>query len=284
MNEIKWPPVRYYGGKWRIAKWIIGHFPPHACYVEPFAGGASCLFQKRPSKFEVLNDLNSDVMNFFDMLRERTDDLVRVIQLTPYSRQELRRAIAAAHDGANGDPLERARNFYIRCWMSFGSGVGKSSTGWRFQIGVSDTQTSAIGAWSRAEHLWAAAARLKEVQIECDDAYKVIQRFDSPKTLFYLDLPYVHSTRNMDNAGINKGYAFELTDVDHRRYADLVKSIEGLAIVSGYPSALYDEIYSGWTVVKQETTDINSNQKVECLWLSPRVVAMEMLPLFGGLL
>lgn len=280
MTRISNPPVRYYGGKWRLGKWVISHFPPHVCYVESFAGGASCLFQKRPARFEVLNDLNGDVINFFEVLRSRTEEFVRAVQLTPYGREELRRAVLAKRKGEIEDPIERARNFYIRCWMSFGSGVGKSMTGWRYQIGMSDTRTSAIGSWNRTEHLWAAADRLKWVQIECDDAYKVTERFDSEMTLHYWDLPYVHSTRNMDNAGELKGYAHELSDGDHRRFAELARRVKGFVIVSGYPSKLYDELYEGWQVVAKQSSDLKGNRQTECLWLSPRVTEMETLPLF----
>ena len=274
--KVKRPAVRYYGGKWRIASWVIAQFPPHTCYVEPFAGGASVLLQKPPSKFEVLNDLNDDVITFFDVLRDRPEQLIRAILLTPYAREELRRAWTAE---PTDNPVEKARRFYIRCWQSYGSGVGKSSTGWRFQIGTGDnSRASSIGSWNETEHLWAAAERLKQVQIEHDDAFKVIQRFDSVETLFYLDPPYVHSTRYHNS----KGYSHEMTDSDHRQFAELVKSIKGFAIVSGYPSGLYDELFADWKCVSRESLDINGKAQTECLWLSPRATALNQLPLFAG--
>lgn len=271
------PALRYYGGKWRIANWIIDQMPAHSCYVEPFAGGASILLRKEPSKFEVLNDLNNDVITFFEVLRDRPEHLIRAILLTPYSREELRRARSSTDDA-----LEQARRFYVRCWLSFGSGTGKSSTGWRYQTGYGDnSRATAIGSFNDTEHLWAVAERLKQVQIECDDAYRVIERFDSPETLFYLDYPYVHSTRyhNSDN----KGYSHEMTDEDHRRFAELARRVKGLVMVSGYPSALYDEIYAGWTCRAKETRDLNSKTVTECLWLSPRTAEALDLPLFRGL-
>lgn len=273
--KIERPPVRYYGGKWRIAEWIIDRFPVHTCYVEPFAGGASVLLQKQPSKFEVLNDLNHDVITFFDTLRGKTEDLIRAILLTPYSREELRRARLAE---PTTDPLEQARRFYVRSWQSFGSGVSKSSTGWRYQIGAGDnSRASAVRSWNATDHLWAVAERLKQVQIECDDAYKVIERYDSKETLFYLDYPYVHSTRY----DVSKGYSHELTDADHRRFAGLVHRVKGFVVVSGYPSALYDDIYAGWMCVQKETNDINGKKQTECLWLSPATVSLNNLPLFA---
>lgn len=275
--QVDRPPVRYYGGKWRVGNWVIEQFPPHKCYVEPFCGGASVLLQKSPAWVEVLNDLNDDVIAFFDCLRDRPAELVRAILLTPYSREELRRARIEAP--AN-DRLEKARRFYIRQWQSYGSGVGKSSTGWRFQVGNGgETRANAVGSWNRIEHLWAAAKRLKMVQIEHDDAFKVIERFDGPGTLFYVDPPYVHETRY--HSSPSKGYAFEMTDEDHRRLAGVLKSVRGMVVLSGYPSGLYDELFSGWKRLEREVQDINSAKKTECLWLSPRTAEISSMPLFA---
>jgi DNA adenine methylase len=275
--KIERPPVRYYGGKWRIAGWIIDQFPPHTCYVEPFAGGASVLLQKRPARFEVMNDLNDDVIAFFDMLRGRPEELIRAILLTPYAREELRRARISE---PTTDPLEKARRFYIRCWQSYGSGTGKTSTGWRYQIGAGDnSRASAIGSWNDTDHLWAVAERLKQVQIEHDDAFKVIERFDSVETLFYLDPPYVHSTRYHDST--SKGYRHEMDDSQHRDFAQLAKNLKGFAIVSGYPSPLYDELFAGWKCINRESQDVNGTMQTECLWLSPRTVEIGHLPLFA---
>ena len=119
-HRVTRPPIRYHGGKFRIASWVISHFPAHECYVEPFGGGAGVLLQKTPAPFEVLNDLDGEVVNFFRVLRERPGELVRVIQLTPWSREEQRLSFEPA-----SDPLERARRFYVRSWQTHG-GPGRS--------------------------------------------------------------------------------------------------------------------------------------------------------------
>lgn len=274
---VERPAIRYYGGKWKIGSWIVEQFPPHKCYVEPFCGGASVLLQKPPAWVEVMNDLNSEVIAFFDCLRDRPAELVRAIFLTPYAREELWRARQPAPDG---DILETARRFYVRQWQSFGSGVGKSSTGWRFQVGNGgETRANAVGSWNRTEHLWQIAERLKMVQIEHDDAFKVIQRFDGRDTLFYIDPPYVHETRY--HSSTSKGYAYEMTDDDHRRLADLLKHVRGMVILSGYPSGLYDELYPDWRRLERDVQDITgSGVQTECLWLSPQAMQLNRLPLF----
>lgn len=116
------PALRYYGGKWRLSPWIISHFPSHECYVEPFGGGASVLLNKPRSPLEIYNDLNGQVVNFFAVLREQSDKLIRAIELTPWARAEyeLSQEIVVPN---NGNRVEAARRFYISCWMGFGGGV-----------------------------------------------------------------------------------------------------------------------------------------------------------------
>jgi DNA adenine methylase len=268
--QITRPPVRYYGGKWRIAPWIIQYFPPHVTYCEPFCGGASVLFRKEPSKYEVINDLNKDVVNFFDVLRSRPDDLIRAIELTPYSRAEYIRAY-----DREGDSVERARRFYIRSRQSFGSGEGTYRTGWRYQ--ANDRRgTSVVGEWNQTAHLLEAARRLKVVQIECDDAFNVIERFDTPQTLFYVDPPYLFETRHSDE----HRYACELTDAEHYQLAHSLKTVQGMVILSGYDSDLYNALFPDWRKVSKDTRTNANHEATEYLWLSPKANSLQRLPLF----
>ncbi len=262
------PALRYYGGKWRQANWIISQLPPHYTYVEPFGGGAGVLLQKPPATFEVYNDLDSNVVTFFRVLRTREQELVRAIELTPWSREELRKA----YESYNGDDLEIARRFYVRCWQSYGHLHG----GWRYQH--SDNGYSIVEQWNKVDYLYRIARRLKKVQIENGDALRIIERYDTPRTLFYVDPPYVHDTRYRKN-----GYAHEMTDEQHRQLATRLNGIQGMAIVSGYHSDLYDEIYRDWHTV-EKTTGTNGNvSNTEVLWLSPKVTQLAALPLFQNL-
>lgn len=119
------PALRYFGGKWRLAPWIISHFPEHTCYVEPFAGGASVLLRKPESKVEVLNDLDGEVVNFWRVLREQTEAFIRAVELTPFSREEASLAYQVADD-----PLERARRLFIRSWQQRGGGTSRPVALW----------------------------------------------------------------------------------------------------------------------------------------------------------
>lgn len=275
-SKITNPALRYHGGKFRIAPWIIKHFPEHTCYVEPFCGAANVLLRKPASNFEVMNDLNSDVVNFFEMLRRRTDELIRAIELTPFSREVQTRAYEPT-----GDPLEKALRLYIRCWQGFGPSEGGTNPGWRYQVDDSRGGSRLVDEWSRLDHLWFIAARLKTVMIENDDALKVIQRFDTSTTLFYIDPPYPAETRGNRWAG--QAYAYEMDTEKHRELAATLHNIKGMAAISGYRCDLYEELYPDWRRLDKSVTTNGNGQAVESLWLSPRCTAIEELPLFRNM-
>lgn len=269
MGKLTSPPVRYPGGKWRIASWIIAQFPPHLTYCEPFCGGASVFFRKQPSYHEVLNDLDGEIVNFFEVLRARPDELERQLRLTPFSRTEYYASFAPS-----GDPLERARQFYVLTRQGFGGYARR--TGWRFER--NDRRGKKLTEeWNDIDWVHMAAERLKDAMIENDDALKVISRFDDPRTLFYVDPPYLGTSR-----GRLDHYRCELAgEEDHVRLADQLLAVQGMVIISGYPSALYDELYKGWTVLETTNpTNGNGTSAIERLWLSPRCVDVRRLPLF----
>lgn len=267
------PPVRWLGGKWKLARWITSHFPPHTTYVEPYAGGANILFNKPPSEFEIINDLNSDVVNYFNVLRNRTDELVRAIELTPYSREIQQRSFEPTDDS-----LEKALRFYIRCYQSFQPGSGlNSDTSWRFQ--KSNARGKKVtDEWHSTRHLFEAALRLKMVQIEHGDAVEIIRRFDTGETLFYVDPPYVIDTRSGSNTVI---YDHEMSDEQHIELAHILRNCAGMVVLSGYRCDLYDDLYHSWTRLDKTATTNAGGASVESLWLSPRVTAMESLPLWN---
>lgn len=269
MNFFDPPPLRYLGSKWKLADWIIAQMPPHVTYVEPFAGSATVFFRKSPSAIEVLNDLNGDVVNFFDILRSQTDELVRAIDLTPVSRREYLRSFEACTD-----PLERARRFYIRSWQGFRGGGTHDPAGWRFR--VDDVERSATREWSRLDGLILGAHRLKDAQLECDTALAVIERCDTPQTLFYVDPPYVIKARSRKD----KRYVHEMTDSEHRQLAEVLHHVQGMVLLSGYKSELYLELYADWHFSTKSATTNGNSVALEYLWCSPNATDLSQLPLF----
>ena len=267
------PALRYIGGKWQLARWVIAHFPPHDTYVEPFGGGASVLLQKPKAQFDVYNDLDSRVVRFFRVLRERHDDLVRALELTPYSREETLSATRARYEECEDD-VEAARRFFILSWQGRGGAVSQWSGGWRYhRAREADSNYDAIREFNNLEHLATVTRRLKEVYIEHDDALKVMHRFDAHATLFYVDPPYVQSSTSRSAM---KAYQFEWGDDAHRELAAVLHKCKGMVVLSGYPSALYDELYGDWRRVERQARDGMGRERTECLWLSPNVT--EALP------
>jgi DNA adenine methylase len=263
---IAHPPLRYHGSKWRLAPWIIGHFPPHRMYVEPFSGGAAILLRKRPSQVEIYNDIDERVVNFFRMARSRTSELSTQLLLTPYARSE---AITCRE--RSPDPLEDARRSCVLSWQLFGGGQGQWHTAFRIQRGSSPNNTT--GIWQRLPlQLPDVAKRLRRVQIENLPALDCIARYDAPDTLFYLDPPYLQVTRSKWR---KSAYRHEMADPDHIQLADLLHSIEGMALLSGYPSELYDGLYPDWQRIDTEARTDRGKTVVESLWISPAAQAQQ---------
>ncbi len=265
-QKITRPALRYRGGKWRIAPWVIEHFPAnesYECYCEPYMGAGSVLLQKPPSDFEVLNDLDGWVVAFFRVLRDRPADLAEVIQLTPCAREELAQAYQPVEGNGAAAELEKARRLYMRCWQGRGSANRKS--GWRFQKSWTSWRMNYPELFKRLGHFGPLAERLAKVQIDNGDALDCIRRFDGPTTLFYVDPPYVMDLRDRPR----DLYGNELADRDHEELAGVLHEIEGMALVSGYPCDLYDRLYAGWRTVSRLAYAESQKETTECLWISP---------------
>lgn len=255
--------LRYKGGKWRSAEWVISHFPAHSCYVEPFAGGASVFFRKPPAPYSVINDLDSEVINFYEVLRARPRDLIRAIRRTPWSRAELKNAYQPSDD-----ILERARRFYVRSWQGWNGQALAGRPSWRFEKSRS-THHNLVRGWQQVRHLAYFVEHLRQAQLESRDALQVIRAFDTPETLFFVDPPYLPETR--PNSG--RIYSHELDIEDHVALAEALRVCAGYVVLSGYWSPLYARLYNDWMVASQRTTINHGGVRTEYLWISPRTAA-----------
>ena len=263
MKEPKKPILRYHGGKWRIATWIIDHMPAHRIYVEPFAGAASVLLRKPRANVEVVNDLHGRLVNVFRVLRDPVlaARLERLLRLTPYALLEYRQAREIADD-----PVEDARRMLVLGYQAHGSTgpCGGKMSGWR--RGLRPRGPSSADEWARVpDHIEWWTQRLQGVFIEHDNAFNVIPRWDTPDTLFYVDPPYLEQTR----ATKLGNYAYEMSDGEHRKLSELLHNVQGMVILSGYPSPLYDHLYSDWHRVERKSIADNRRPTTEALWISP---------------
>jgi DNA adenine methylase len=261
---------RYHGGKkWRLAKWIINHFPTHRYYVEPFGGAGSVLMQKPRSACELYNDLDGEVVNYFRVLRDQglAARLAALLELTPFAADEFH---AAYEPLETADQVEKARRFYVRMSMGWGTRMRSVNRSLRTRKGT-DNATPAKEFANYPDHINAFTQRLRGVVIENRPALQIINRHDDHDTLFYLDPPYLHSMRH--DWG-NNTYSCEMTDEDHIALSEVLQKVKGYAIISGYLSELYDDLYTrrGWAV-KTIRHRIDKKWIVEGLWLSPKTAA-----------
>lgn len=264
--------LRYYGGKWRLAPWIISHFPQHKHYIEPCGGAASVLLQKprSMSAIETYNDLDGNVVNFFSVLRDRPAELIRKINLTPWARAEYE-----LHYKPAADPVERARRFWVGCWFAI-SHLPYTSSGMSMDKARLPGKSNALTQLDQ-KHLEAAAQRLKGVQIENRPYQEVVKDYASDVSLIYFDPPYVPETRAVPDQ-----YALDWNEQDHIQAADLLRQSPGYIIVSGYACELYEDLHEarGW-LRKSRKTQTTGSKKVESICLSPRTIgALKQKPLF----
>ena len=277
------PVLRYHGGKFRLAPWVIKHFPPHRCYVEPFGGAAGVLVQKERAYAEVYNDLDGEIVNVFRVLRDRDqcESLIDQLLLTPYARYEF----DAAYEPTT-DPIERARRTLVRAEMGFGSaGATKGCTG--FRIDTRRKHGTAQQLWTRfPESLTRVCTRLSGVMIENRPALNIIEQHDAEDTLFYVDPPYVMDTRNV-GAKHGRYYACEMTDDEHLQLLDKLCAVKGMVVLSGYGSALYLGALQGWSMASTEariSAARGAGIRTECLWLNPAASrALNRTGLFAGI-
>lgn len=258
------PALRYHGGKWRLAPWIIEHFPPHRVYVEPFGGAASVLLRKPRSYAEVYNDLDDEVVGFFRVLRDPGQSalLRQALELTPFARVEF----DAAYEETS-DPVERSRRLVIRSFMGFGSDSSTSVSRAGFRANSNRSGSTPAHDWvSYAECFHLLADRFLGVVIENRPAVAVMAHHDAPTTLHYVDPPYVHGTRTSGK----HAYKHEMTDVQHADLLAFLGTLSGAVILSGYPHPLYDEMLSGWQRIERKAFADGARQRTEVLWLNDR--------------
>lgn len=268
-SAVTRPALRYHGGKFRLAPWIISFFPAHGVYVEPYGGAASVLLQKQPAHSEVYNDIADEIVNVFRVLRDpgQASRLARLVELTPFARAEFELSYESSDD-----PCEQARRTIVRSFMGHGSGAvaSKHATGFRALVRQGGrTQGPAQDLITWPEQVPAFVERLRAVAIESQDALYLMARTDGPDTLFYVDPPYPHSTRG-NAKGVRQKYVQELNDDDHRSLGRVLLDLQGMVVLSGYPCDLYDrELFAGWERHERQALADGGRKRTEVVWLNP---------------
>lgn len=263
-----------------MVKHLLPLIPEHRIYVEVFGGGASLLFAKDPSPVEVYNDLDSGLVGFFRVLRdpEKFARLQELCRLTPYSREEYNLFMTTWENEEND--VERAFQWYVIARMSFGGMFGSS---WGSAVsascrGMAKTTSGWLGIQALLPLLH---QRVMRVQIEHEDYRKILSRYDTPETFFYLDPPYLKETRR------SGGYKHELETKDHQDLVQALLNLKGSAILSGYAHSTYAPLEAaGWmrkdfdavcsAAGRTRTSGLqgignvkNRQRRTETIWISP---------------
>jgi DNA adenine methylase len=288
--EVTRPLLRWHGGKWKLAPWIMGFFPEHRIYVEPFGGAGSVLMRKPRVYAEVYNDLDDVVTNLFRVLRDdaKAARLIEALRLTPFSRAEFNEALHEPEDD-----VERARHLIVRSYMGFGSNAHSASataakTGFKSFTRPDDYRSTGFRANSNRSgttpaHDWAnypdalpaIVERLRGVIVEQRPAMDVMRQHDGEGTLHYVDPPYLPETRSPANKYDLKHrmYRHELSADDHLELLAFLRTLQGHVILSGYPSEMYDEALPDWRRETCAALADGARERTEVVWINPACAA-----------
>lgn len=266
------PPFGYFGSKNKIAFQVCKDLPPHSCWVEVFCGSAAITLAKPTAPIEIINDINSEIINVFRQLRNNKEALCEQIALTPYSSDELK---FAREEESEIDDMERARRFLVKSMMAVNGTFGKEKGG--FSVSNSYTRNGKEARVSRwynlPERLIHVADRLKNARIENRDGIDLMKKFkDRPATLLYLDPPYLGNRSN--------GYDFDANDLEfHKKLLSTAQKMNCMILISGYENDLYETMLcekNGWDkqTIETSTRGVNGtdNLRTEVLWTNSRFI------------
>ena len=231
--------LKYPGSKWGKAEWITSFFPKHHSYLEPFFGSGAVLFNKERSNIETVNDLDNNVVNLFEWIKNED---------------------AFSMEPKNS--LEKALFFYIRLNMGHGYRTSGERVGWKNDIQGREKAYAAKDWCELPQKILRAAERLRGVQIENRTALELILRFNYKNVLIYCDPPYMLQTRH------GKQYKHEMSDEDHEELLKVLLKHKEYVVLSGYDTDLYNDMLKGWN--RYETTSYTQSQtmKQEVIWLN----------------
>jgi DNA adenine methylase len=258
------PAIKTHGGKNYLARRIVSHFPPHDSFVEACLGGGSVLLNKPRCVREVANDLNVGLIAFYEVLRDRTQELLEHLEGLPYTEE----VFAWSKEPSQTDgPIEAAVRLLVRNRFSRG-GLGEDFA-WSDRL--RGGRPGDLNAWETIkQELPRIARRFCGVELRCQDELEVIRELDGRGVLHYVDPTYLPSTRTARNT-----YEYEMTEADHVRLLEVITGCRGMVIISGYPSRLYDEALVGWERVKFNMPNHagqgrTKQRRTEVLWLNPQ--------------
>lgn len=266
MKRVR-PITKYHGGKGRLFQWIVPLLPKHEIYCEPFGGAASVLLNKPKSGREIFNDLEPSIFNLMKVVRDKYEEFLEIVINIPYERSvyEKHRSVYFSDSFSGLSDVERAVTTYVSKRMSRGGLCGTFCWSDRMY----STGPAEVHCWNSSfKNLPLIHERLQGVEMFNRDGLEVIRDSDSVDTLFYVDPPYLHSTRSSPNL-----YIYEMKQAQHESLLECLVNLKGRVALSGYRSKLYDEKLNGWQCITKDTANhsshlANKERKTECLWVN----------------
>lgn len=261
-------PFGYFGSKNKIALQLCAELPPHNCWVEAFCGSASLTLRKTQAEIEVINDIDGEIVNLFEQLRNNHKKLCALLELTPYAEQEL---MDARKKAKKINQIERARRFLVQSMMAINGVFGEQPGGFSYSDSYTRNGHDArVNRWNNLPNrLIPAVERLKNVRVENKDARKLLKKYlKRPATLVYLDPPYFADRTN--------GYNKEANDEKfHTELLKIANSAKCMIFISGYDNDLYNSLLTqkkGWRTKKIETHTKDSkgtiHARTEVVWMN----------------
>jgi DNA adenine methylase len=242
------------GGKRLLAEQIVGKMPLHELYVEVFCGGASVFFRKEPALYEVINDIDGDLICFFQVVKEKPVQFLQELYLSLVSRETFERYTEELKNTELTDVQRAVRVYYV--YKNSFAGMGRT-------FGVSATSKPKLNFVDVDHLILTAYQRLRRVTIENLDWEKCIKTYDRAHTFFYLDPPYRTKT--------SREYPSWLTDKDYTRLAEILKGIMGKFLLSINKDEFIIDLFQGFKIEEIETTysvNKNTSQRVIELLIS----------------
>lgn len=271
-NKNKKIAFNYFGGKFTWLEHLYANFPEGFTHLVDLFAGSMCVSLNYPGKvIKTANEINGEVTNFFEQLRDHEDELVRALRFTPCSEAEYCHCWT---EKDNPSDLERARRFYVRMRQSFFGLGARQNKGWQMtKQHVNAQGGETVSKWNNGVEKLHEIAQVirRNFQITNRDFADCVDRLDCPSVFFYCDPPYPAECRG----GNGKDYRYDFTDDEHRRLAERLHRIEGKAMISGYDCPLMRELYGDWRIVRFPIKRNNIRSNIvngsgtimqECVW------------------
>jgi DNA adenine methylase len=264
-NRSKLIAFNYFGGKFTWLEYLYSHFPDEFIHLVDLFGGSFFVSLNYPKKIiKTANEINGEITNFFQVLRDHPEELIKRLELTPCSNLEYQRSWELGVDN-----IENARKFYVRHRQSFyGLGSQNKNKGWQMaKMQVNATGGESVSKWNNAiPKLYFVAQQIRRnFQITNLEYIDCIDRLDFPGAFFYCDPPYPRETRaSFDD------YKFEFSTEKHIQLAERLHRIEGKAMISSYNSQLYNDLYADWEKIEFpiKKNNIRSSKVQEVIWMN----------------